>query len=97
MRIALVIGKTVATMKDERLNGRKLLLVQYADPRGNILPGEPFIAVDTVDAGPGDLVVLTEGSSARQTDTTTNLPVDAIIVAVIDTLETDGKVSFRKG
>ena len=50
----------------------------------SILPGEPFIAVDTVDAGPGDLVVLTEGSSARQTDTTTNLPVDAIIVAVID-------------
>jgi len=96
MRIAYIIGTTIATIKDEKLHGRKLLLAQDAGLEGKIR-GEPFVAVDTVDAGPGDLVVITEGSSARQTDFTQSLPVDAVIVAVIDSLEVGGKVTFRKG
>ena len=95
MRSAYVIGTTIATMKDEKLRGRKLLLVQDADLQGKTR-GEPFVAVDTVDAGTGDLVVITEGSSARQTSFTEGLPVDAVIVAVIDSLETEGKTTFRK-
>jgi microcompartment protein CcmK/EutM len=52
--------------------------------------------VDTVDAGIGELVLTCAGSSARQTTTTKDSPVDAVIMAVIDSLEVDGKVSFRK-
>ena len=95
MRIATVIGTVVATMKDEKLRGRKLLLVKEADLAGKAT-GEPFVAIDTVDSGQGDLVVVTEGSSARLTSFSEGLPVDAVIVAVIDSLETGGKVSFRK-
>jgi microcompartment protein CcmK/EutM len=53
--------------------------------------------VDTVDAGIGDLVLTAHGSSARQTNITDNRPVDAVIMAMIDTLEVDGKVTFQKG
>ena len=95
MQIAYVIGSTIATIKDEKLRGRKLLIVQETDLEGKIT-GKPFIAVDTVDAGTGDLVVITEGSSARQTEFTQNVPVDAVIVAVIDSLEVDSKVTYRK-
>ena len=95
MRIAYVIGTAVATIKNEKLRGHKLLMVQNADPSGKV-QGEPFIAVDTVDAGTGDLVVITEGSSARQTDLTTDIPVDAVIIAVIDSLEISGETTFRK-
>jgi microcompartment protein CcmK/EutM len=95
MRIATIIGTVVATMKDEKLRGRKLLLVRETDLSGKAA-GEPFVAVDTVDSGQGDLVVITEGSSARQTSFTEGLPVDSVIVAVIDSLETEGKTTFRK-
>jgi len=52
--------------------------------------------VDTVSAGTGDLVMVTDGSSARYTNQTTNAPVDAVIVGVIDSLEMSGKVTYRK-
>jgi len=95
MRIAFVIGTVVATMKDEKLRGRKLLLVKEADPTGKPT-GSPFVAIDTVDAGKGDIVVVTEGSSARQTVQTEALPVDAVIIAVVDSMETEGKTTFSK-
>ena len=96
MRIALVIGSTISTIKDEVIRGRKLLIVRNADTEGNVT-GEPYIAVDTVSAGTGDLVMITDGSSARYTNQTTNAPVDAVIVGVIDSLELGGSVSYRKG
>ena len=95
MRIALVIGSTIATIKDEVIRGRKLLIVRDADTGGNVT-GEPYIAVDTVSAGTGDLVMVTDGSSARYTNQTTNAPVDAVIVGVIDSLELGGEVTYRK-
>ena len=95
MKIALVIGSTISTIKDEVLRGRKLLIVRDADTAGKTT-GEPYIAVDTVSAGTGDLVMVTDGSSARYTSQTNNAPVDAVIVGVIDTLEMGGKVSYRK-
>ena len=58
--------------------------------------GSPFVAIDTVDAGKGDIVVVTEGSSARQTVQTEALPVDAVIIAVVDSMETEGKTTFSK-
>ncbi len=95
MLIARVIGTAVSTMKDEKLEGRKLLVVQQTDEYGKG-SGKPFVAIDSVDAGVGDLVLTASGSSARQTTATKDRPVDAVIMAVIDSLEVEGKVTFRK-
>ena len=95
MQIALVIGSTISTIKDEAIRGRKLLIVRKADTAGT-MTGEPFVAVDTVSAGTGDLVLITDGSSARFTKQTTDTPVDAVIVGVIDSLELGGEVTYRK-
>ena len=96
MLIAKVIGTTVSTIKDEQLIGQKLLIVQQTDQNGDPF-GRPYVAVDTVNAGVGDLVLTAHGSSARQTAITKERPVDAVIMAMIDTLEVDGKVTFQKG
>lgn len=95
MLIARVIGTTVSTIKDPELTGRKLLLCHQTDETGAAI-GKPYVAVDSVDAGVGDLVLTAHGSSARQTEITKNRPVDAVIMAVIDSLEVGGKVVFRK-
>ena len=95
MLIASVIGTTVSTVKNEKLFGRKLLIVRQTDETGSPV-GKPYVAVDTVDAGIGDLVLTCAGSSARQTNITKDTPVDAVIMAVIDSLEVEGKVVFRK-
>jgi microcompartment protein CcmK/EutM len=95
MLIAKVIGTTVSTVKDEKLVGRKLLIVRQTDERGNP-SGKPFVAIDTVDAGLGDLVLTASGSSARQTNITKDTPVDAVIMAMIDFLEVDGEIVFQK-
>jgi len=95
VRIAYIVGTAVATMKDDKLRGHRLLLAQDADLDGSA-HGRPFVAVDTVDAGTGDLVLVTEGSGSRQTGATLDLPVDAVVVGVIDSLETSGTVTFRK-
>ena len=95
MLIARVIGTTVSTIKDEKLVGRKLLILRQTDECGNPA-GKPYVAVDTVDAGAGDLVLTCSGSSARQTAITKDTPVDAVIMSIIDSLEVDGAVAFRK-
>lgn len=96
MKIARVIGSTISTIKDQAISGRKLLIVRDADTAGNE-KGEPYVAVDTVGAGAGELVLVADGSSARYTQQTTDAPVDAVIVGVIDSLEMGGTVTYRKG
>ena len=95
MLIAKVIGSTVSTIKDEKLQGKKLMICREADESGKHT-GKPYVAVDTVDAGVGDLVLTAHGSSGRQTFLTKDAPVDAVIMAVIDSLQVDGDVSYRK-
>ena len=95
MKIARVIGATISTIKDDKIRGCKLLIVQQSDVTGKKKVAEPFVAVDLVDAGEGDLVLMAEGSSARQTYLTKDCPVDAVIVGVLDSLEVDGKDVFR--
>ena len=95
MLIAKVIGTTVSTVKDPTLQGRKLLILRQTDVDG--MPfGKPYVAVDTLDAGVGDLVLTAHGSSGRMTDITKNRPVDAVIMAVIDHLEVRNEVTYRK-
>ncbi len=96
MLIAKVIGTTVSTIKDEKIQGRKLLICRQTDEKGELI-GKPYVAVDTVDAGIGDLVLTAHGSSARQTNITDKRPVDAVIMAMIDTLEVNGEITFQKG
>ena len=92
MLIAKVIGTTVSTIKDEKLQGRKLLVVRQTDERGNPV-GKPFVAIDTVDAGAGDLVLTCAGSSARQTAITKDTPVDAVIMSIVILWKSTGKSS----
>ena len=95
MLIALVIGTTVSTIKDETLTGRKLLILRPADEDGKPY-GKPYVAVDTLDAGIGDMVLTAHGSGGRQTTITKNSPVDAVIMAVIDHLAVAGKVTYQQ-
>ncbi|MCJ7724319.1 MAG: EutN/CcmL family microcompartment protein [Anaerolineales bacterium] len=95
MLIAKVIGTTISTIKDEKLTGRKLLILRQTDESGTPY-GKPYVAVDTVDAGIGDLVLTAHGSSGRMTTLTKNSPVDAVIMAVIDHLAMGDEVVYRK-
>jgi ethanolamine utilization protein EutN len=78
------------------LVGHKLLLVREADEH-NQLAGPVFVAVDGAGAGTGELVLITEGSAARHGGTTSGQPVDAFIIGILDSLEVEGSVTFRKG
>lgn len=95
MDIGMVIGTVVATMKDEKLEGMKFQIVKNVD-----LDGKPMsnfvIAVDSVGAGAGELVLVAKGSSARQTWLSKDKPVDAIIMAIVDELEIDGEKRYVK-
>lgn len=95
MRIARVVGSAVSTIKVDALRGSKLLVVQAATPSDETY-GEPFVAVDIIGAGEGELVLIGEGSAGRQSSQTTDAPVDAVIMAILDTLDVDGQMTFRK-
>ena len=95
MKIARVIGTTISTIKDEKVRGSKLLILRETDETGEFI-GKSYVAVDLVDAGVDELVLTGHGSSARQTYQTKDCPVDAVVMAVIDHLEVDGEVVFRK-
>jgi ethanolamine utilization protein EutN/carbon dioxide concentrating mechanism protein CcmL len=95
MQIAKVIGTTVSTIKDQTLGGRKLLILRQTDVDG-VPYGKPYVAVDTLDAGVGDLVLTAHGSSGRMTELTKNRPIDAVIMAVVDHLEIRNQVTYRK-
>ncbi len=92
MKMGRVIGSVVATRKDPSLDGVKLLVVENLtldiEPEGGYV-----IAVDAVGAGLNDMVLYASGSSARQTDTTRDRPVDAVIMAIIDSFDVYGKTT----
>ncbi|HAH05331.1 MAG TPA: ethanolamine utilization protein EutN [Elusimicrobia bacterium] len=96
MLFARVVGNVVSTQKEEKLVGRKLLLVQPADPQGAPKAATPLVAIDAVGAGEGELVLIVQGSSARQTAKTEGTPVDCTIIAIVDNVELGGKTVFRK-
>jgi microcompartment protein CcmK/EutM len=85
MILARIVGTVVATRKDERLVSNKLLLVRPVDAAGKI-DGGFLVAVDTVDAGAGETVLVVSGSSARMASGLKDCPVDAAIVGVVDSV-----------
>ena len=93
MFLAKVIGNVVATQKDPKLQGSKLLLVQpYITREGALVAsGSSIVAVDILGAGNGECVLFTQGSSARLTPSTREAPIDAVIVGIVDTVEVEGK------
>lgn len=86
MILGRVIGTVVSTRKDEKLSGSKLLVVRATDPRGKDEAGY-VIAVDTVNAGVGDRVLVVSGSSARMASGLKDVPVDAAICGVVDAVD----------
>ena len=86
MIIGRIIGNIVATRKDPRLEGAKLLLVRPINPRGEDESGY-LVAIDTVGAGYRERVLVVSGSSARMAEGMKDKPVDAAIVGIIDTIE----------
>lgn len=95
MLFARVVGNVVCTRKDEKLVGTKLLIVQPVDLTGAV-KGQPLVAIDAVGSGEGELVLIVQGSSARQTRQTESNPVDCTIFAVVDLVEQEGRLVFSK-
>ena len=86
MLLARIVGTVVATRKDARLVSTKLLLARPVDPRGKV-EGNYLVAVDTVDAGVGETVLIVSGSSARMASGMKDCPVDAAIVGIVDEIQ----------
>lgn len=86
MQLGKVIGTVWSTRKDEKLVGAKFLIVKQMDLQMN-LKDSFVVAVDSVGAGVGEVVLFATGSSARQTTQTKNKPVDAVIMAIVDKLD----------
>ena len=89
MILAKVVGTVVATRKDERLVASKLLVARPLDPSG-VPDGNYLVAVDTVDAGLGETVLIVSGSSARMAQGFKDCPIDAAIIGIVDEIDTPG-------
>ena len=101
MFIALVTGSVVATQKIDSMTGHKLLVVEpyrlEEKSRDRLVStGRTFIAVDTLGAGEGQFVLVTQGSSARLTPETQSLPIDAVVIGLIDSVQIEGKNIFSQ-
>jgi ethanolamine utilization protein EutN len=106
MFLARVTGHVVASVKDKVLNGQKLFVVEPLNVKydeatkqpaslGNT--GRAIVALDSVGAGEGQLVLVVQGSSARMTEQTKNLPADAVIVGIVDSAQFGGKTFYQAG
>jgi ethanolamine utilization protein EutN len=101
MFVGKVTGSLVSTQKVDSMTGRKLLVVEPyrldAETRAKLkTTGRTFVAVDTVGAGQGEYVLVTQGSSARLTPETKNLPVDTVIIGIVDSVHVDSQCVYRK-
>ncbi len=96
MILAKVVGTVVATRKEASMDGLKFLMVKPVDLDGRET-GSGVVAVDGVGAGVGEMVLYASGSSARQTEATQNRPCDAVIMAIVDNWEVDGRIKYKKG
>lgn len=95
MFLGRVVGTVVSTQKDPKLVGGKLLIVQHLTI--DLQLSKTFVvAMDAVGAGTGEVVICAAGSSARMTEVTEGLPVDTVILAIVDSLEIGGEIVFRK-
>ena len=101
MFVAKVTGSLVSTQKVDSMKGFKLLIVEpyrieAKDRQSLVTTGRTFVAVDTLGAGIGDYVILTQGSSARLTPETKTLPIDAVVVGIVDKVQVDESTIYSR-
>jgi microcompartment protein CcmK/EutM len=96
VNLAKVLGRVVASRKEPAIEGLTLLMLGQAGPDGE-LTGGSVVAVDAVGAGEGEYVLYASGSSARQTVVTDGKPVDAVVMAIVDSWDIEGTDRYRKG
>ena len=101
MFVALVTDSVFATQKSATMTGHKLLIVEPyridAENRERLVPtGRTFVAVDCLGAGEGQFVLITQGSSARMTPETKSLPIDAVIIGLVDAVRVEGREVFSR-
>jgi ethanolamine utilization protein EutN len=103
MFLGRVTGNVVATQKDRTLNGQKLFVVEPLNVKYDEATNKPatlgntgraIVALDVVGAGEGQLVLVVQGSSARMTEVTKDLPADAVIIGIVDHAEYGGKTFY---
>ena len=99
MFLARITGVVVATQKVASMTGHKLLIVEplRVEPQTRdklVGTGRSFVAVDTVGAGQGQMVLIVQGSSARLTPETEKLPIDACIIGIVDTVNVENRTIF---
>lgn len=102
MFVAKVTGSVVATQKVDSMTGQKLLIVEpyRVDPKDRsslVSTGRSFIAVDMLGAGLGEMVLITQGSSARFTPETNKLPIDCVVIGIVDDVHVEKKSVFSRG
>ena len=90
-----IVGTVVSTQIDKEIKEKKCLLVQTCNHRGEV-DDNYLVAVDLVGAGVEEIVILSQGSSARQTEITHQKPVDCVIVGIVDMVEEHNKIVFKK-
>ncbi len=95
MNLGKVVGMVVATRKESSMDGLRFMLVRHLDEQGKETGGQ-VVAADAVGAGPGEVVLVASGSSARQTQATDKRPCDAVIMAIVDSWDVGGAVKYRK-
>ncbi|AMV31944.1 Carbon dioxide concentrating mechanism protein CcmL [Pirellula sp. SH-Sr6A] len=101
MFVAKVTGSVVSTQKVDTMVGQKLLVVEpyRLEPSARnelVTTGRTFIAVDTLGAGVGDMVLITQGSSARFTPETNKLPIDCVIIGIVDTVHIEKNNVYKR-
>lgn len=97
MRIATVVGQVVSTVKQQPIDGFKLLLVVDLDPTDpQAGAARPYVALDLAGAGEGEVVLVAIGSAARVPSRTTGVPTDAAVVGIVDSVISRGEVLFTK-
>ena len=96
MNLAKVIGRVVSSRKEESIEGLKLLMLGACGPDGKAT-GQMVVAADAVGAGEGEYVLYASGSSARQTTMTDKKPIDAVIMAIVDSWDIGGEERYKKG
>jgi len=95
MKLGKIVGTVVSSQKEPQIEGLKLYVVR--DLSLDLTAKSSFVvAVDAVGAGVGEVVLYASGSSARQTKTTTNRPVDATVMAIVDLMDVNGELVYNK-
>jgi len=90
-----VVGTVTSTKKSDTTEGTRYMLVQLCTHKEKT-KDDYVVALDLVSAGPGELVIISQGSSARQTERTFEKPIDAVIVGIVDLVEEQDKIIYRK-